>query len=51
VTRGGAGVYAASAEEELRRDAVPIDLVDTVGAGDSFMSGLLDGLHRADLTS
>jgi fructokinase len=23
--------------------------VDTVGAGDSFTSGLLDGLHRADL--
>jgi fructokinase len=49
VTRGGAGVYAVSAGLELRRDAVPIDLVDTVGAGDSFTSGLLDGLHRADL--
>jgi fructokinase len=51
VTRGGAGVYAVSARLELRRDAVPIDLVDTVGAGDSFTSGLLDGLHRADLIS
>ena len=49
VTRGGAGVYAVSARLELRRDAVTIDLVDTVGAGDSFTSGLLDGLHRADL--
>jgi fructokinase len=49
VTRGGAGVYAVSARLELRRDAAPIDLVDTVGAGDSFTSGLLDGLHRADL--
>jgi fructokinase len=49
VTRGGAGVYAVSAGLELRRDAVPIALVDTVGAGDSFTSGLLDGLHRADL--
>jgi fructokinase len=49
VTRGGAGVYALSNEVELRRDAVPIDLVDTVGAGDSFTSGLLDGLQRADL--
>src|SRR5436305_1293453 len=29
--------------------ATPIDLVDTVGAGDSFTSGLLDGLRRADL--
>ena len=49
VTRGGAGVYAVSAGLELHRQAVPIDLVDTVGAGDSFTSGLLDGLHRADL--
>ena len=49
MTRGGAGVYAVSAGVEVRRDAVPIDLVDTVGAGDSFTSGLLDGLHRADL--
>jgi fructokinase len=49
VTRGGAGVYAVAANVELRREAVPIDLVDTVGAGDSFTSGLLDGLHRADL--
>jgi fructokinase len=49
VTRGGAGVYAVAASLELHRDAVPIDLVDTVGAGDSFTSGLLDGLQRADL--
>jgi len=49
VTRGGAGVYAVSAGLELHRRAVPLDLVDTVGAGDSFTSGLLDGLHRADL--
>jgi fructokinase len=49
VTRGGAGIYAVSRGLALRRDAVPIDLVDTVGAGDSFTSGLLDGLHRADL--
>jgi fructokinase len=49
VTRGAAGVYAVSADHELRRPAPSIDLVDTVGAGDSFTSGLLDGLHRADL--
>ena len=49
MTRGGAGVYAVSAGLELHRRAVPLDLVDTVGAGDSFTSGLLDGLHRADL--
>ena len=49
VTRGANGVYAASANLELHRPAIPIDLVDTVGAGDSFTSGLLDGLRRADL--
>ena len=49
VTRGGNGVYAVTHGLELRRPAFPIDLVDTVGAGDSFTSGLLDGLHRADL--
>jgi fructokinase len=49
VTRGGAGVHAVSANVELERPAIPIDLVDTVGAGDSFTSGLLDGLRRADL--
>ena len=49
VTRGGAGVYAVSAGLEVRRPAKPVDLVDTVGAGDSFTSGLLHGLQRADL--
>jgi fructokinase len=49
VTRGGQGVYAVTADLEVRRPATPVDLVDTVGAGDSFTSGLLDGLRRADL--
>jgi fructokinase len=49
VTRGGRGVYATTGVLELHRPAIPIDLVDTVGAGDSFTSGLLDGLRRADL--
>jgi fructokinase len=49
VTRGGKGVYAVTADLEVRLPATPIDLVDTVGAGDSFTSGLLDGLRRADL--
>jgi fructokinase len=29
--------------------AEPVDVVDTVGAGDSFMAGLLAGLHHAGL--
>jgi fructokinase len=49
VTRGGNGVFAVTADLEVRRPATTIDLVDTVGAGDSFTSGLLDGLRRADL--
>jgi fructokinase len=49
VTRGDEGVYAVAEGAEVRRPAVPVDLVDTVGAGDSFASGLLDGLNRADL--
>ena len=51
MTRGAAGVHAVSAGLALTRPAPPIDLVDTVGAGDSFTSGLLDGLRRADLLS
>jgi fructokinase len=49
VTRGGAGVFAVTADLQLNRPATTIDLVDTVGAGDSFTAGLLDGLARADL--
>jgi fructokinase len=49
VTRGAVGVYAVCTGVELHRPAVSIDLVDTVGAGDSFTSGLLEALHRADL--
>jgi fructokinase len=49
VTRGGKGVFAVTPILELHRPATSVDLVDTVGAGDSFTSGLLDGLRRADL--
>jgi fructokinase len=49
VTRGAGGSFAVTRRVELRRPAPTIELVDTVGAGDSFTSGLLDGLRRADL--
>ena len=49
MTRGGEGVFAVSADVEISRPPVPLEMVDTVGAGDSFTSGLLDGLRRADL--
>ncbi|NYI05096.1 carbohydrate kinase family protein [Allostreptomyces psammosilenae] len=44
VTRGGEGVHAVAASGAVDRPAVPVRVVDTVGAGDSFMSGLLDAL-------
>lgn len=49
VTRGGKGIYAVSQQVQIHQAAVPVELVDTVGAGDSFTSGLLDGLGRAGL--
>lgn len=44
VTRGGEGSSAFCADRRLDRPVVPSHLVDTVGAGDAFMSGLLDAL-------
>ncbi len=49
VTRGAAGVLAVTARVMVEQPAMPIELVDTVGAGDSFTAGLLDGLAGADL--
>ncbi|WP_084125683.1 carbohydrate kinase [Demequina sp. NBRC 110054] len=44
VTRGGEGASAWSAEGQVDVRAERVDVADTVGAGDSFMSGLIDGL-------
>lgn len=44
VTLGGDGALAVSAGGEVRVPAAPVTVVDTVGAGDSFTAGLLDGL-------
>ncbi len=49
VTRGEGGADALSRDGKVHVDSPPTDVVDTVGAGDSFMSGLLDGLGRAGL--
>ena len=49
VTRGGDGVVGVSASGTVERPSRTVELADTVGAGDSFTSGLLDGLRRADL--
>ncbi|GIJ51521.1 fructokinase [Virgisporangium aliadipatigenens] len=49
VTRGGKGVYALGPDGPVDLPANPVELVDTVGAGDAFMAGLLAALDRAEL--
>lgn len=46
VTRGGAGCLALVDGIRYDRPARPVGVVDTIGAGDAFMSGLLFGLLR-----
>ncbi|NUR63402.1 MAG: carbohydrate kinase [Catenulispora sp.] len=49
VTRGADGAVAACAKGLFEVPAVHVDVVDTVGAGDSYMSTLLSGLHSRGL--
>ena len=50
VTHGGDGAFAATAAgARLRVPAPRVTVADTVGAGDSFMGGLVDGLWSAGL--
>ena len=46
VTRGADGVYAVGPAGEYAATAPPVEVVDTVGAGDAFTAGLLAALHR-----
>jgi fructokinase len=47
VTDGADGSTGLSAELEVRCPAIPVQVVDTIGAGDTFAAALLDWLHRA----
>ncbi|GAA1153651.1 carbohydrate kinase family protein [Ornithinicoccus hortensis] len=51
VTRGGDGalVHLTSTDTDHQQAGRRVEVVDTVGAGDSFMTGLLSGLLDADL--
>ncbi|MBB3949963.1 carbohydrate kinase family protein [Aureimonas jatrophae] len=49
VTFGERGVAGFARGRRLSIDAIPTTVVDTVGAGDSFMAGLLAGLHDQGL--
>jgi fructokinase len=49
VTLGGKGAFALTGSARIVIPAPPTTVVDTVGAGDTFMGALLDGLLEADL--
>ncbi|MFG1950347.1 carbohydrate kinase [Micromonospora sp. NPDC048830] len=49
VTQGADGAYATTANATIRTGAPRVRVVDSVGAGDSFMAALADGLHRQGL--
>ncbi len=44
VTRGGGGAVAFHGENRFEVESVKVEVVDTVGAGDTFMGALIDGL-------
>ncbi|MER7176992.1 sugar kinase [Streptomyces mesophilus] len=52
VTAGSAGAHCRTADAEHHQAALPVTVVDSVGAGDAFVSGylsaLLDGLPPAE---
>jgi fructokinase len=49
VTQGGKGSLAMCGAGTVRVPAGNVQVVDTVGAGDAFMTGLIDALWSADL--
>jgi fructokinase len=49
VTQGSSGAYGVCRTGTVRIPAHPADVVDTVGAGDAFMAGLIDALWSRDL--
>jgi fructokinase len=49
VTLGADGSYAVCGDGSIRIPAYPTEVVDTVGAGDAFMTGLVDALWSAEL--
>ena len=49
VTMGDRGAFAMCEAGTARIAALPVDVVDTVGAGDAFMTGLIDALWELEL--
>jgi fructokinase len=50
VTRGGAGAYAVTAAGAVQVGGRSVDVIDTVGAGDTFMAALIHSLQDAGLS-
>jgi fructokinase len=48
VTLGAAGAYGATRESRARVGALPVQVVDTIGAGDAFGAAALAWLHELD---
>jgi len=52
ITEGPKGAHAfTTGIGQMHRPAVPIEVVDTVGAGDAFTAGLLDALIRTGVAT
>lgn len=49
VTMGEQGAFAMCEAGVARVEALPVEVVDTVGAGDAFMTGLIDALWSMGL--
>jgi fructokinase len=49
LTQGGEGATAFSRNATVSRPTIPVKVVDTVGAGDAMMGGLLSALHDRDV--
>ena len=47
VTEGAAGAFAVTETDTVRVPATPVEVADTVGAGDTFNAGVLAALHGA----
>lgn len=50
ITRGGDGAHVSTAAGVESRPGLVVDVVDSIGAGDAFMAGLIGGLQRRSLT-
>lgn len=50
ITRGGAGALAQTRRGATTAQAHSVTVVDSIGAGDAFMSGIIAGMHARGLT-